>query len=714
MLMSGSQRLFAAGAVMGGTLAPGMVLADTDASALDQLVVTGVRSMTSDKIPEGVLNAPQSIDLISRDTLAAQGASRLADALRNVPGITFNAGEGSARGDTVNLRGFPAFNDFFLDGVRDAAVYTRDSFNLESVEVLEGPSAVLFGRGSTGGAINQVSKAPTLAPVWSGTVVGGTNDEIRGTVDIDQKLGDSAAIRINAMGERSQVAERDDVYNHRWGIAPSVAIGIGGPDTFTASYLHQEENNRPDTGIPFVGAYPAQVPRSNFYGLSSDRATANVDIGTLRYRHAFSSGVDVSDTLRYASYNDLNQFNAPHFGYLGSPGAPTATTPLSIVKVGRDAPSSSGVRTNLTNQTDLTARFDTGPISHTLVAGAEFGREYDATIRYNNPLATAAETPATPLLDPNPNEVAAPQPGKTRNLTTAHSEGVYFIDTVHIGSRIDITGGVRFDRFAAHYRPTALVAGVSAASLVPLDHTDKVASPRASLVYRPVQNQLVYVSYGTSFDPSAEALSLSTKTANLDPVKAKSYEAGIKSHWLGGMLTSTAAIFQTQIDNAQTTDPDHPTALILGGNQRVRGVELGLDGHITDKWEITAGYTYLDGKTVFSTTAAIVGKQLPNVARNAASLWTEYYVAKDWEVGVGGNYVGQRFADSAQSAILPGYVLVNAMVAYTVNDHVTVRANVTNLFNKLAFQSAYYSSPLENHEIPAAGRTGLLTVAFDY
>ena len=257
------------GVVLGGALTSSLAMAqqagnpvadnDGDEDDPGQITVNGLRSVTRDKLAEDALKAPQSITIVNHEVMVQQATSRLEDALRNVPGITLNAGEGAARGDTVNLRGFPAFDDFFLDGVRDAAIYTRDSFNLDSVEVLKGPSAVVFGRGSTGGAINQVSKAPTLAPLWSGTLVGGTNDEIRATADIDQPIGKDAAIRVTAMGERSKVADRDLVSNHRWGVAPSLTLGIGGP-----RHLHHgicpsgRKRHVPDVGIPIIDGKPAQ------------------------------------------------------------------------------------------------------------------------------------------------------------------------------------------------------------------------------------------------------------------------------------------------------------------------------------------------------------------------------------------------------------------------------------------------------------------------
>ncbi len=481
MRILNTSRLIVTGGLV-STLAPHVAFAAPDAADPPQdapphdrdIVVNGVRSLTSDKLPDGVLKTAQTVNVISKQVLEQQATTRLQDALKNVPGITLNAGEGSARGDTVNIRGFPAFNDFFLDGIRDAAIYSRDSFDLESVEVLKGPSAVLFGRGSTGGAINAVSKAPTLTPLWSGSVVGGTNDLARATADIDIPISGNAAIRLNAMGEHSKVADRDDVFHHRWGVAPSIEWGIGGRDTVTLSYLHFEENNRQDGGIPFIAGHVAKVKRSNYYGLDSDRATANVDIATLRYRHEFAPGIAIANTFRYANYHYLSDFNGPQFGYLGSPGAPSASDPLDTILVGRDAPSNAGTRTNLINQTDFTAHFTTGPVSHTLVVGTEFGRERDNIVRFVNPLGTVNQTPPTSLLDPDPHEVSVPDVPKTRSITTAYSEAAYIIDTIHVGSHIDLTGGVRFDRFAAHFNQTALLVGTTVSP--PLDHTTRYSA----------------------------------------------------------------------------------------------------------------------------------------------------------------------------------------------------------------------------------------------
>jgi catecholate siderophore receptor len=679
--------------------------ADNDGDEnLQNVTVTGVRSLLRDKLGDTALNTPQSVTVVSSELISAQGATRLEDALKNVPGITLNAGEGAARGDTVNIRGFSAFNDFFIDGIRDAAIYTRDIFDADAVEVLEGPSAVLFGRGSTGGAINQVTKAPLLTPLTNLTTLIGTNDLIRETGDFNFPFASTAAFRLNVMGEDSEAAGRDFAKNRRWGIAPAVAFGIGQRDTLTFSYLHQHENNVPDGGIPFLDGAPAPVPRSNDYGLVSDVNTTLDDIATARYRHDFSPDVSIADTLRYAHYEFNFQSAMPNYG--GT--IPTATTPLAAILVGRDRPGSSGVQTNLTEQVDLSAHFSTGPITHALLTGIEVARQTSDLDRYLNPFnSNNTWIPETPLLNPNPVEPLPPLlPISSRQDTTARSDSFYVTDTIGFNQYFDLLASARYDRFSADYHQLTVASG----AVLNLSHVDNVGSPRAAFEYKPTPEQTYYIAYGTSFDPSAEALTLTTKTANLGPVKAKSYETGAKAALLGGGLQLSAAVFRTEVDNAQTNDPDNPTLTILNGDQRVDGLQLQATGHLTANWELFTGYSLLDSKTISSGTAAYVGKELPNVAHNALNLWTEYYLPFGIEVGGGANWLGPRFADSGETAHLPGYVVWNAMVSYKVSRNVTLQLNGLNLFNRYYYAAPYYTSAAENHVVPGAGRSGTLSI----
>jgi len=671
-----------------------------------ELVVSGLRPLLGDKLPLTILNAPQSVNVVTSKLMQEQGATRLEDALKNVPGITLNAGEGAARGDTINIRGFSAFNDFFLDGIRDAAVYNRDNFDTDSVEVIKGPSAVLFGRGSTGGAINQVTKAPKLGSFETATVELGTNEDYRGTADVDYRINDTTAFRLNAMGESSHVADRDYVKNTRWGIAPSLSLGIGQPTMLTISYLHQQEDDRPDVGIPFLFGAPAPVPPKLYYGLTADRTTSDDDIVTVRVKHDFDENITLADTFRYANYGFNYLFDSPNYG--DNPPAPG--TPLSQILVGRDTPSSFGTQANLTDQLDLTLHFTTGPLTHTVVVGAEMARETSDISRLVNPFDDDTNwIPETPLLNPDPHEARPDLPVETRENVVAYSAAAYITDTIAIGRHVDVIAAARFDRFDTRYDQLDELT----AERLQLSHVDNLFSPRLAIVYKPTPAQSLYLSYGTSFEPSAEALTLTTDTANLGPVKAKTYEAGFKTSWLGGAMLVAGAVFRTEEDNAQTNDPDNPDLTILDGDERVDGFELGATGRI-GHLELTAGYTYLDAKTLRSADPLSVGKIIPNAARNAVNFWAEYELTEKWEIGFGGNYLGGRFADPDNTAQVPSYAVLNAMMSYRVTPHLTLQVNGLNLADKRYYDGFYYTDESENHVVPGAGRSVKFTarVAF--
>lgn len=672
----------------------------------EEIVVTGQRSVVNEKLGGSVQDAPMSINVIQAKTLQEESVTNLQDALKNVPGITLNAGEGAARGDSVNLRGFTAFNDFFLDGIRDAGIYTRDTFDLDTLEVLKGPSAILFGRGSTGGVINQVTKAAQRDPIQAATLQFGTNEQVRGTGDFGLAVGPSSAFRFNFMAERSGVADRDNVLNRRWGIAPTFTYGINEPDTVSLSWLHQEEDDRPEVGIPFLNGSPAPVRRGADYGLLSDFFKTSVDVLTLNARHEFNEDFSVTNTFRAANYRFNNDRNFPNYG---SSHVPASTTPLDQILVGRDAPYSSGIQQNLTDQLDFRAHFETGFVTHDLTFGFELGRETNDLDRYNNPFNNDNDWIArTPLLDPNPGQqVPYTLLVKSAQHTAAHEEAAYFTDTVHFGQYVDLIAGVRYDRFDATFTQDNFMyaAGVAPAPSSNFGRTDNITDPRFALVVKPTPNQSYYFAYGTSFDPSAEALSLNAGTAAIGPVKAQNYEIGAKLDWLDGKLSTTAALFRTEITNAQINDPEHPGVITLAGNQKVDGVELNATGHITEDWEILAGFIYLDPRTVSNPTPGVSGRLLINSARAAANLWTEYYIDDHWEVGTGGNFLGRRYADLANTATIPSYFVWNGMVEYTVNDRYSLQMNITNILDRTYYDNAYYTSPSENHITPGAGRT---------
>ena len=679
--------------------AHGAAAEESAAEEVKEVVVTGHVSTIATTLQD----TPQNVTVVPQQVLTDQAVNNVQDALKNVPGITLNAGEGGTHGDNINLRGFAASDDFFLDGLRDTGFYTRDSFNLDSIEVYKGPASTLFGRGSTGGVVNQVSKTPQLEDFVRGSVTGGTNSELRGTADVNYAFGDSSAFRVNAMGHKSEVADRDFVDNRRWGVAPSLTLGIGKPTTLTLEYLHQEQNDIPDYGIPFAFGRPVPVPRQTYYGLpSDDRTRSRVDIGTVLFKTQFNENLWLTDTARAGNYFFDSRETAAHYG--AAPPAPG--TPLDTVLTFRDRPSVQGTVSTLMNDTNLHMRFATGAIQQHLIVGIELDREEADLTRFANQLNTI---PGTPILNPDPFE---PFPGHQTQVTQTPDTVTKTVsglveDIIDFGPQWQATAAVRVDRFNAEFNEPITHAH--------FEHTDTIGSPRASLVYKPVPTVSVYASYGTSYDPSAENLSLSAKTASLGPEKDKTYEFGVKSVALNGRLALQAGVFQTEMTNARVGDPTNPTApQILAGEERVRGFELDASGYLTDELEITAGFTHLDSETLKSSDPLSVGAPLLNTAPNQANLWLTYEFQEAWKVGAGANFLDRRAADIDNTAHVPSYVTFDAMVSYRLNKAISVQLNGYNLANKYYYANSYFSSPVENHVVPGAGRTGLLTVSFAY
>jgi catecholate siderophore receptor len=689
------------------TAAAGKAVADEPASAaaaaVEGVVVVGQRPSIQ-ALTGPLLRTPQAINVLPAQVLQDQGVATLQDALKNVPGVTLNAGEGGAHGDQINLRGFPASDDFFLDGLRDTGFYTRDSFDLEAVEVYKGPASTLFGRGSTGGVVNQVTKQPTLGAFENADITIGTNAELRGVVDVDAPIGDDAAVRVAGMAMRSNVADRDIVLNQRWGIAPEIKVGFGGPTSFTLSFLHQQEDNIPDYGAPFVAGRPAPVDRSNFYGLAGyDRNQTNVNVVTGKLTHAFGDDLKVTETARYGNYWFLTLETAPHYdpAKVNPIPVPTASTPLDTIMTFRDRPSVSGIVETAMSQTEVEYRSRLGWADNDLVAGLDLDRESAELKRYVNQISSI---PPTLVIDPDPFE---PIPGgatnqiRQRPTTRTDTIGVFLVDTLHLGPQWSLIGGARYDRFHAAFDETITSAH--------FDHTDGIPSPRAAIVFAPQPWASFYLSYGTSFDPSAENLSLSASNQALPPERDKTYEAGAKVGLLNGRALLAGSVFQTEMTNARIADPDNPSLQALAGDLKVHGVEVDFSGYVTDKLELLANYTHLAGRNTTPTATGVTVGPIQNMAPNQANFWGVYEVSEDFKIGAGVNYLDRRPADIAATAFVPAYATWDAMVSYRVGPSLTLQINAYNLTDEVYYLNSYFTTPQENHVVPGPGRTVTFT-----
>ena len=657
------------------------------------------RAPSSDlyKLPDLLKDTPQSITVVPQQIMREQAVFNLRDALRNVTGISLAAGEGGgAQGDNLTLRGFSARNDIFIDGVRDIGQYSRDSFNLDSVEVLKGPSSVLFGRGSTGGVINQVSKVPNLTPSYIFSITGGSGPFFRGSIDLNQPIDGTAAFRFNAFGQDNDVEGRDETHTTRWGAAPSFTIGLGTPTRLTASYYYLADSNQPDYGFPYVFGEPAKVDRDTYYGLNDrDFEKDNVHIGTLRFEHAFNEDIRLRNTLRFAYYGRQVAVST-----LAVQGNPAAGTPLNAISVSRAGAARDQADTALINVTDVIAKFSTFGLKHTLVTGVEFGRETSNIQRYT----FAGGGPGsliTPVINPDPdaNLAGVNKVTNFRGDTTAFSFGVFAVDELSITDWLKIMGGVRYDLFDADFRNAFLGQRFS--------RTDTAVSPRAALVVLPTKAQTYYFSYGTSFNPSAEALSLAVNNANTEPEKNETFEVGGKWDVMDGRLGLRAALFQTNKTNARTTDPALGIQ-VLEGEQRVRGFELEAIGRILPAWNIFAGYTYLDSRVLEALEVTngipVKGKRVQNVPENTFSLWTTYDITDQWQVGGGVVYVDQRFANTTNVNRAPSYVRADLTAAYKPIKPLELRMNIINLADEVYFDQVHPS-----HIVPGAARTFLFT-----
>jgi catecholate siderophore receptor len=443
------------------------------------------------------------------------------------------------------------------------------------------------------------------------------------------------------------------------------------------------------------------VAHHNYYGFDDDHFNSDVDIGTVTLQHDFGDAFELQNQFRYGNYERNYRITEPQV---------TNTVPASLddLSVNRNELGGNGTQTSVWDQVDLTSKFSTGFIDHTLVTGVEGGQETADLTRF-----TYSGVPRTSLIAPNESQdFAGATSIRSQVATTADSFGLYGLDTMKMGDHWELSGGVREDYFDASYHAAAVGATPAAA----FDQVIAKPSWRAALVYKPLEIGSVYFAYGTSWDPSAETLALSAATADTPPEENETFELGTKWDLLGKRLSLRGSVFRTEKTNAREPDPDDPTVDVLGGDQRVEGVELGLTGRLTPDWKIWANYDYLDGKVVSSKDySRSVGQPLSNVPKNSFSLWTTYDLPWRFEVGLGADYVGSRFANSATLTATaaeeeaPGYYIVNALIKYKASKRITCQVNINNLTDRF-----YYAQVFTGHVVPGAGISALFSTSFKF
>lgn len=679
----------------------------------------------SPKMTAPLLDTPRSVQVVPKQVMSDQSASSLQDVLQNSPGITFAAGEGGrAGGDLPIIRGQNAASSLFLDGVRDVSMQARDTFNLEQVEIIKGPDSVYAGRGGAGGSINLVSKAPKAKDAIEVTGQIGTDRNYRGTLDSNWRLGEKSAFRLNVMGTKGDVPGRDRAVNfERWGVAPSLMLGMGTPTRITLSYYHYQNDSMPDYSIPYdprVGLPVTEtlgISRKNFYGLAErDYMKTRDGMATVDFQHDFSDTLKLRNVVRYGRESA---------DYLATqPNLTLANLSAGIV----DRPAYGRFITNraFTNQTDLSGEFLTGAVKH----GFDLGFEYTSvrqSMAYTNDqvLASDGTTPCpgtftqTSLRDPDPN-VAYPCRTARREPAPYSTEtlALYGFDTLRFSEQWQASVGLRWDNYRT---------GGADKKKPNIHHhrTDNLFNYQLGLAYKPVPAGTIYASYGTSSTPSsltgATAFDL-LRTGSDEaaaPEKSRTVEAGVKWQVFDERLTLTGAVFQ---DTRRNTNIEVlPNEYEQAGQTRVRGIELGFSGAITPAWNVYGGYTFLDSKLIRGGRKDIgaEGQDLPNTPRNAFSLWSTYKVLPELTLGGGAYYVDKVYgnADSGVDASgapkarwVPSYWRFDAMAKYKFSSHLALQLNVLNVFD----QTFYTRARPKNHAALGTGRAALLSVRLRY
>ena len=668
-----------------------------------------------------LIDTPQTVSVVTVRQIEDQAANSIGDAIRYTPGVFSAQGEGNR--ETIVLRGMTTTGDFFVDGIRDDVQTYRDLYNIQRLEIFRGPNAMIFGRGGTGGLVNRVTKAPDWAPAHSLRLEAGMDDHYRGSFDIGGPLGAPLAVRLTGVYQNSG-SYRDGVDYERWGLNPTAAFRIG-PDTLIQlGYEHFEDDRIADRGIPsqfrpagFAGATePVVTRRSTFFGDPESSPTyTDTDAFNFYIAHDFGGGVTIRNRTRYAEYEKFYQNVFPaavnSTTVVNPAGLPAGSyAPGTIVQI--QAYNNATERQNLINQTDLNAEFATGGIGHTLLAGAEFGRQETDNLRLEgffpvpgnpNGVQTIFATVAQPRIS-RPDLLFRPIASSGDNVGSVDIAAAYLQDQIRLSPRLQFVLGIRFEHIVTEVTDRRTV-GFPAGQQRDFRTVDNLWSPRAGLIFKPAENASLYASYSRAYLPrGGDQLSgLNLSNAALAPERYSNYEIGAK--WdVTPALSLTLALYQLDRDNVIVlVDPNNPGAgTELGGGQRSRGLELSAVGQVTGRLSIVAAYTYQQAEFTRAISATVQdGAEIPNAPRHSASLWVRYDLTPDLGLALGGVYQGRRFAAQDNLVRMPGYVRVDAAAFYRINRNLDLQLNVENVLDEEYFPYAHTN----NHITPGGPTT---------
>ena len=727
----GLQRLEGVRARRGALAATGLALVPASALAGAPAVVEGVvvtaagagRSVRTGKLPADLKDIPQSLTVIDRSLLQAQGAASLADALRNVPGITLGGAEGGQIGDNINLNGFSARTDIFLDGLRDRGQYYRDTFALEQVEVLMGPSSMLFGRGSTGGAINQVSKQAGLMPRVEAGLSVTSNGLVRGVGDVNAPIDDRSALRLSAMAQSGAVSTRRKTAVEDYGLAPAYRWGVDGPTELELNALIQHNRDRPDYGQPPLNGAPAKVGWDAVYGYSDDRTIQDIRALSAGVRRALAGGATLRNRVQFNGVDTDARETAPQgIGPVTAQGyaalSPAGISALPLAALGVQLQSHDRVihDASLFDQLEISGKTAAWGLDNDWLVGAEVGRDdyqnqnYARTGACNGVALKVGNVGCTTLL--RPAWTASPTLTETAgNLAKGRADtaAVYASDTLAVTRWLKLVGGLRYDRYAATVTNSVNAANAAGnTTLASASQTVSYTSARAGVLLQPTPAVTGYLSYSTAFNPSLEQLTSTTGLSQPLPLEDnQAFEAGAKWSPFGERLILTGAAFRITQRNARAQNPDNTYSAT--GTIRAEGVRLGASGRITRHWQVFAGYTRLDARITSAIAAGTLGMVPANTAPDSATLWTTYDFKGGWQLGGGATYMGRRFLGNTDLVSVPGYARVDATIAWR-RPRYDVRLNLFNLAD-----ARYYDALIQSdggRAAPGAGRTAMLSLVW--
>lgn len=650
-------------------------------------------SNTATRTSTPVRYVPQAIDSIKTSNVADYGTNDIGDALSGIPNVSSSA---DTRFDSLRIRGFDASNDFYLDGIRDDSQYKRDLHNIERVEVLKGPAAVLYGRGSQGGIVNRVSKLPEFGRRSTIEAQGGSEDLRSLYADLSTDPSENLSLRLN-MGNMDENSFRDGVSGNRQLFAPSMSWQLSPDLNWLVQYEYSRYNRTPDRGIPGVNGRPADVGRDTTYGNDHDFIDDKAQSLRSKLTYEINDNWQLRQTLGVFKLD--SDFDNTYL---------TSFDPKTN-KVARQHWQQDLTTRNVYNNLELEGGFDTFGLEHRLLTGVEIGSQRRDPKLYNAATGRTPGAQPVPSLDLfNPNRELR-HSGSMQVFSDSHTEvesrAVYVQDQLRLNDQWQLLAGLRYDTFD--------IESTNQLKNLTEDRDSHSTSPRVGIVWTPLQNHSFYASWSKTFSPVGGGLIGITPGAagnsnDLSPELTKQKEIGVKSDWLNDRLSTTLAVYDLELYNRRTSDPNDPTLTVMTGLQRSRGIELTATGKLVGNWYMRGGVGVQD-TTIEKDNNGLEGKRVNNVAKNNGSLFLTWKPEMGWYGETGLTLVGQRYADNANTTVLPGYGRWDALLGYRFKDW-DLRAALNNITDR-----EYYASATSQYQIqPGAPRSVVMTGTYSF